>query len=241
MSRRSALDQVAHNIGRKVVTVAKERGVPVDLLEGVEFDDDDPPPRKAGKRTQGAQRLGGLAFSYPDADRNQACACAAYRAVGAPGDVVARHKSGVALFGSFDECKAWAQQHGLIDDSEWEVEDDGVEILRAPYDEHALEHVVRILGSSDKLASDKRFSSFHWGVKPPMPTAVEIPGITGTLTLLGVARRIDYGSDKGGAWDEYYHHHGEEDGNFPMVLQLNDNTYVVHGPHLSIKKDGIHN
>ena len=199
-------------------------------------------------------------FSYPDRERNLASAAAAYRAAGEPpeyddddnvvvdGDLIAQHTDlGTAFFGNAAQLQLYIERTDTKPD-DWEVWDEPDEILELDFDTDALVRVVRLMDEQQDAfkAAQEEYTKFHWGDRSQGVGMVEIPGVSGPLTALGLCRRVEYGACKQGEWQEYYHEHGEESGTFPTIYGLGPRdlkghfrAYVVHGGQMRIEDRGI--
>jgi hypothetical protein len=89
------------------------------------------------------------------------------------------------------------------------------------------------------------YEKFHWGNKPNVQVVKNIPGVTGTLVHLGVARRVDYGSNKDGKWEEYFHEFGENTDVYPSVYavmnegETEPTCLVIHGGNMRVEPRGV--
>ena len=89
------------------------------------------------------------------------------------------------------------------------------------------------------------YQKFHWGNNPNVQVVKNIPGVTGTLVHLGVARRIDYGANKDGKWDEYFHEFGENTEVYPSVYAIMNpgetepTCLVIHGGNMRVEPRGV--
>ena len=180
-----------------------------------------------------------LSFEFPDRDQNLDYAVAAYRLYGTPDCIVAQHPhTGMTFFGDPDDLISLCEQRD-VNPASFEVLEDAAEIMNIETSYDAVHELVKELRSPDFEAAKEQFDKFHWGDKSRVATFTEIPGIEGDLTLLGVARQVQYGAKKGGSWQEYYHDFGENSGQYPMIYALGDKTLVIYGGQMRVEPRGI--
>ena len=186
-------------------------------------------------------------FETPNADYNLACAVGAYRAAGGDGCLVATHKAGQAFFGTAEQLTEHCARHNHKT-ADWGVEDDQAEIMEMEYERAGIQLMMRRLDEQEAAWGKalKAQEDFHWGDKANATGVVTIPGVTGPAVFLGVARRIEYGAQKQGKWEEYFHEHGEESGTFPSIYGIGEpddkgdyRAFVVYGGNMHIQDRGI--
>ena len=190
--------------------------------------------------------LGSLMFEDGTLEDNLSAAVSAYRVTGSPGDCVASHKAGRGFFGAEEDLEAYSNAHHLSAD-DWELWDDPAEIMKLPYDDDALKDVIKMMDqkASTFASAEDFYGKFHWGDVPSVTSVKIIPGITGTLVHLGVARQIEYGAHKDGKWEEYFHEFGEHTKEYPSVYAIMDENerrpicLVIHGGKMRIEGRGI--
>lgn len=242
--RRKAQQQIENGVNAHLPA-----GIRLSLGERNPADGDDEEGDDEEDDDEEGECVGSLVFETTDPEDNLACAAAAYRVAGADGDLVALHSSGPAFFGTEDDLDEYTQAHGLHDDG-WEVYDDAKEIMDLEYDHDTLKAVVAMMEEREEsfTAAKDFHRKFHWDSAGKGNVAVvkQIPGVHGTLCHLGVARRIDYGAEKGDeGWSEFYHHFGEKTGVFPQVYAImpenggNPTCLIVHGANMRIEDRGI--
>lgn len=187
-----------------------------------------------------------ISFEDASLEDNLACAAAAYRIVGCDGYLIASHKQGPAHFGTDESLLEYTEGKGL-DPKGWEVYDNPEEILEMPYDHDTLKKVIRMC--EDREASyesaEDFYKKFHWGNDSNVQVVKNVPGVHGTLVHLGVARRIEYGSNKKGEWAEYYHLFGENTNEYPSMYAImnEDGTQptalLIQGGNMRIEPRGV--
>lgn len=191
-----------------------------------------------------------LAFEdTTDGDQNLACAVSAWRLLSFPGAVVASGPDGRAFFGTLIDLHEYASNQDLsIED--FAIYTDYEDLISMEYDHDTLKTVLRMMDQDEEGVeqTEKMFNKFHWGDHASTISAVNIPGVTGPLTFLGVGRRIEYGSKKNGKWEEYYHLFGENSQKFPQIYAVSDpndpnekypKTIVIHGGEMRVEGRGI--
>ena len=207
---------------------------PVQEEEDEEGDDDD-------------DDLPAAFFALGDADTNLACAVGAYRCCGGEDQFVAQHKDGSAFFGVEEQLAEHCSRHGQNED-DWDMWADPDEILEMEYDRAGIAHMMRLLDEQEGAWENakKQHEGFHWGDKANAVGLVQIPGVQGPAMYLGIAKRIEYAAQKEGAWQEYFHEHGEESGLYPSIYGIGEPNkdghyvaYVVHGGNMHIEDRGI--
>lgn len=187
-----------------------------------------------------------MAFEDASKEDNLACAAAAYRILGADGFIVASHKTGPAYFGDDEGWAEYTQSKDLSPEG-WEPYEDPQEILALPYDHDTLKKLVKLEDekSSTYKSAEDFYEKFHWGNPSNVQVVKNIPGVHGTLVHLGVARRIDYGSNKNGEWAEYYHNFGENTKEYPSVYavmnegETEPTCLVIHGGNMRVEPRGV--
>ena len=187
-----------------------------------------------------------ISFEDASAEDNLACACAAYRIVGCDGYIVATHAQGPAHFGTMESLAEYAEGKDL-DPQGWEVYDNAEDILDMPYDHDTLKKVIRMCEDRESSYEDAEdfYKKFHWGNPSNVQVVKNIPGVHGTLVHLGVARRIEYGSNKNSEWAEYYHLFGENTKEYPSMYAImnEDGTeptaLLIHGGNMRIEPRGV--
>ena len=187
-----------------------------------------------------------MAFEDASKEDNLACAAAAYRILGADGYIVASHATGPAYFGDEYGWAEYSQSKDLSTEG-WELYEDAQEILDLPYDHDTLKKVIKL---EDKKAgtyesAEDFYEKFHWGNPSNVQVVKNIPGVHGTLVHLGVARRIDYGSNKKGEWAEYYHNFGEDTKEYPSLYavmnegETEPTCLVIQGGNMRVEPRGV--
>ena len=187
-----------------------------------------------------------LAFEDADAEDNLACAVAAYRVAGSDGLIVATHKTGPAFFGSDEDLEEYSSGKDL-DEKGWTIYEDAGEIMAMDYDHDTLKSVIKMMEQRESTyeSAEDFYTKFHWGNPSKVQVVKSIPGVTGTLVHLGVARRIDYGSNKDGKWDEYFHEFGENTDVYPSVYAIMNEgeteptALVIHGGNMRVEPRGV--
>lgn len=209
-----------------------------DDVEDVEDGDDDD--------GEDGDDVAPMAFEDASKEDNLACAAAAYRILGADGYIVASHATGPAYFGDEYGWVEYSQSKDLSPEG-WEVFEDAQEILDLPYDHDTLKKVIKL---EDKKAgtyesAEDFYEKFHWGNPSNVQVVKNIPGVHGTLVHLGVARRIDYGSNKKGEWAEYYHNFGEDTKEYPSLYavmnegETEPTCLVIQGGNMRVEPRGV--
>lgn len=152
-------------------------------------------------------------FDYPDADRNLACAAAAYRAAGAgpeyddddecieDGDIVAQHEDGRAFFGSVAQMQEHIDRTSTRPE-DWSVWDEPGEILALDYDTDGVVRMIRLMDETEDsfTVAQKEYEKFHWGDESNAIGMVEVPGVTGAMAALGITRKLKSGGRDNGKW-----------------------------------------
>lgn len=212
-----------------------------DEEEGDEEDEDE----EEGDEEEGDEPLS-IAFEDASAEDNLACAVAAFRIAGGDGLIVATHSTGCAFFGDEDDLDEYSSGKDLDEDG-WEVYDNPEELLKMEYDHDTLKRIIRMIEERESKYEDAEdfYEKFHWGNKPNVQVVKNIPGVTGTLVHLGVARRVDYGSNKDGKWEEYFHEFGENTDVYPSVYavmnegETEPTCLVIHGGNMRVEPRGV--
>lgn len=228
--------------GRNAVANAV-RGA-VDADEDGDDDDGEDDDGEDGEDDDGP----GMAFEDSDDEdhaenvlANRASAAGAYRALGGSGDIVASHKpTGRAFFGTEADLEQYIADRDLDDDG-WVVFDDPAKIMDLDYDDGVMLDLLQWERSQDAERIAEVYKAHQWGNDVGTFAVRNIEGLEGVaLAVLGPARRIEYGSRKGGAWNEYFHEHGEDSGTFPDILfPEHGKWYVVHGGRMRVKPEGL--
>ena len=179
---------------------------------------------------------------YKDAAAfNLACACGAWRTLDHEDDplVVASQKpTGRAFCGSEADLDDYAAENDLQDG--WEVFDDPADILAMPFDKQQIREMMAEETSVEWKDAQDFNQKFHWGDRAAGVTAKVVPNVQGPLTFLGVARRTDYFAMKDGEPAEYFHHHGEESGEFPsLYTDVTKTVLIIHGGKMTVTPDGV--
>lgn len=207
--------------------------------EGEEYEEDE----EGEEDVEDAQPI---SFEDANQDENLACAAAAYRIVGAEGYLVASHSQGPAHFGTDESLMEYTQGKDL-DPNGWEVYDDPEDILSLPYDHDTLKKVIRMCEEREESyeSAEDFYKKFHWGNDSNVQVVKNVPGVHGTLVHLGVARRIEYGSNKNGEWAEYYHLFGENTKEYPSVYAImsedgkEPQALLIHGGNMRVEARGV--
>lgn len=188
--------------------------------------------------------IGSLVWEDADPDHNWACAVAAWRVASQEGDIVAKHKRGMAFYGQEADLLEYVQTHDLAAE-DWQVLDDPAEIMAEPYDVDAMREVLKMLDTTEYESAKDVYEKFHWGDDSNLTVVKNITGVTAPLVHLGVGRRIEYGAKKDGEFAEYYHEFGEDSGSFPQVYAILDPAekhpvaLLIHGGEMRIEPRGI--
>jgi len=183
-------------------------------------------------------------FHFDDKENdNLASAAAAYRMLGAKGDIVATHgPTKGAFFGTPGQLESFIGHRQDLDD-QWTLYEDPDEILELDYDQITMKEILHQLNDkndAEALASaEDLFKKFHWGDKSKTVAVKTVPGVEGPLTFLGVGREVHYGAKKDGKWVEYFHEFGEDSKTFPGIYAFGDDVLVIHGGKMRVEKDGI--
>ena len=185
-----------------------------------------------------------------DPEHNLSCAVAAWRLIGFPGCLVAQSPiNGEAFCGTLVDLENYASQRDMrSEDFDMYIDSDA--LMDMEYDHDTLKQVLRMMDDDDEGVenSKKFFNKFHWGDHPSVISAVNVPGVTGNLTFLGLGRRIEYGSQKDNKWEEYYHLFGENSHKYPAIYAVSDpnnpdekypRTLVIHGGEMRVEGRGI--
>lgn len=187
-----------------------------------------------------------LAFEDASCEDNLACAAAAYRILGSDDFVVASHDAGPSFFGTVEGLNEYGQGKDL-DPEGWTVYGEPDEILALEYDHDTLKKVIRMIEQRESTyqSAEDFYQKFHWGNPSNVQVVKSIPGVHGTLVHLGVARRIDYGSNKKGEWAEYYHLFGENTKQYPSLYavmnegETEPTCLVIHGGNMRVEPRGV--
>jgi len=179
-----------------------------------------------------------------EAESNLSLAVAAWRICSEfTDDVVAQYKStGITFFGRPADFQEFCAQRDLKP-GDWNVQTDEKTLRSMDSDLATMRQILDDLDSDGDWLEDaeKQFEAFHWGDKPASTGIIDIPGLSPDAKpyLLGVAREICYGAKKEGGFVEYYHLHGEETKQYPMVYGLGKNCYLVYGANMEVSPRGI--
>jgi hypothetical protein len=217
-----------------------------DDEEDDEYDDEDEDEGDDEEDDGDGEEAQAVAFEDAEKEHNLACAAAAYRICGCDGYIVATHSTGPAFFGDEDQLDEYSKSKDLSDDG-WEVYSDSEEILDLPYDHDAMKRVIGMIEQREsqyKNAEDF-YQKFHWGNPSNVQVVKNIPGVSGTLVHLGVARRVDYGANKNNDWAEYYHMFGENTNEYPSLYALMNEgeteptCLLIHGGNMRVEPRGV--
>jgi hypothetical protein len=212
-----------------------------------EYDeDDDGDEDDDDEDDEGGEDAQPMAFEDASKEDNLACAAAAYRILGSEDYFVASHATGPAFFGDMESLDQYGEGKAL-DPKGWEIYESSEEILDLPYDHDTLKKVIKTIEDKETQyeSAEDFYKKFHWGNPANVQVVKSIPGVHGTLVHLGVARRIDYGSNKKGEWAEYYHNFGENTNEFPSLYavmnegETEPTCLVIQGGNMRVEPRGV--
>lgn len=241
--RNSALGAVAAHLNEALPQGLNFKVPNPDDDEPEEEPDDDEGDEEEGEAA-GEDDFGSLVFEDANAEHNLDCAVAAWRAAGVPGTFVGQHRSGCAFFGVEDDLASYIASHDLKDE-DWQVIEDPEELLSMPYDLATMREVLKMLDTTEYSSAQEVYEKFHWGDASNVTVVKSVTGVTAPLVHLGVGRRIEYGAQKDGKFEEYFHEFGEESGKFPQVYaimdpeQKNPVALLIHGGEMRVEPRGI--
>lgn len=247
-------DKLAAGI-RKNALAAVEAKINENLPHGLQFRANPDAAEPEGQEAEAAEdvedvegdegdSIGSLVWEDADPEHNFACAVAAWRAAASHGDVVAKHKGGMAFFGQEADLAEYCTTHDVSED-DWQVLDDPEAIMAEDYDLDAMREVLRMLDTTEYADAQDTYEKFHWGDQSSLTVVKNITGVTAPLVHLGVGRRIEYGAQKDGEFAEYYHEFGEDSGRYPQVYAILDPAekhpvaLLIHGGEMRVEPRGI--
>lgn len=219
-----------------------------DIDDG--FDDDDSAPEELGLNLP-------LCFAKVGAPaENLELAAAAWRILGRSEtdtdepDIIAVYRDGRAFVGTINQWQDYCERNDVGEDwNLWgvagqegdEIQYDTEEIWSIKCSRKALNRVLQDCYNPEALeAARKQYDGFHWHEKgDPVTVITEVPGIQGTLALLGVAENIIYTARKGNEVAKYTHEFGEDAKVKPNLYALGDKVLVIHGGDMVVEDRGI--